>query len=77
MAQDTNADEFLEALGKEVMKVHRVYDGSDRVSEHYETFANTIHGGPALKTTYTYDGVSERVIGMKEELSTWDSSWDI
>lgn len=77
MAQDSQADELLRALGKEVMKLHRVYDGSNRVSEQYETFANTVHGGAALKTEYTYDGVSERVVGMKESLATWDSAWDI
>lgn len=77
MAQDTNADELLTSLGKEAMKVHRVYDGSNRLIEQYETYQNTVHGGPALRTDYTYDGASERVVGMKETMSTWDSSWDI
>ena len=77
MANDTNADELLQALGKEVLKLHRVYDGSNRLIEQYETFANTVDNGVALKTTYTYDGASERVVGMKEELATWDSAWDI
>lgn len=77
MSTDTKGDELLSSLGKEIMKVHRVYDGSNRLSENYETYANTVHGGPALKTTYTYDGATERVVGMKEELSTWDSAWDI
>lgn len=77
MSTDVAGDELLQALGKEVIKLHRVYDGSGRLTENYETFANTIHGGVALKTTYTYDGATERVIGMKEELSTWDSAWDI
>lgn len=77
MAQDTPADELLNTLGREAMKVHREYDGSDRLEFQWETVANAVDGAPALKTTYTYDGASERVVGMKEELSTWDSSWDI
>lgn len=74
---DTPADEFLNALEREVIKVHREYDGSNRLQYSYETLANTVDGGPALKSTYTYDGASERVVAMKEELSTWDSAWDI
>lgn len=77
MAQDTKADELLVTLGREAMKIHREYDGADRLQYSYEALANAIHGGPAIKTTYTYDGASERVVGMKEEISTWDSAWDI
>lgn len=77
MSQDSNADELLRTLGKEVIKVHRVYDGSDRVIEQYEALANAIHGGPALRTDYTYVGATTNVENMKESLSTWDSAWDI
>lgn len=77
MAQDSNADELLKTLGREIIKVHRVYDGSDRLTENYEALANTIDNGPALKTTYTYVGATTNVENMKEELSTWDSAWDI
>lgn len=77
MSQDTQADELLTSLGKEAMKVYRVYDGSSRVTEQYETYANTVNGGPALKTEYVYDGATTNVLKMKETISTWNSSWDI
>jgi hypothetical protein len=77
MGQDTNADELLQTLGREIIKVHREYDGSNRLQYNYEALANAANGGPAIKTTYTYDGASERVVGMKEELATWNSAWDI
>lgn len=66
----------IKSHGKEGLKVHIVYDGSNRMSEVYETLADAIHGQVALKTTYQYDGITTRITGMKEELSTWDSSWD-
>ena len=77
MSTDTQADELLVTLGREVLKVYRVYDGSDRLTEQYEALANAIHGGPALKTEYVYDGATTKVLKMKESLTTWDSSWDI
>lgn len=77
MSQDTNADELLRTLGKEVIKVYRVYDGSNRLTEQYEALANTINGGPALKTEYTYVGATTDVEKMKESLTTWNSAWDI
>lgn len=77
MAQDSGADELLRALGKEILKLFRVYDGSSRCIESYEAFANAENGAPALKTTYTYDGVTTNVLKMKEEMSAWSSAWDI
>ncbi len=74
---DSKADDFLQGLTKEVVKVFRVYDGSDRLIEEYETFANTKDGGLALKTEYTYIGVTARVEKMKESLSTWLAAYDI
>jgi len=77
MSSDTNADELLKALGKEVIKVRRVYDGVPRVTEQYEALANTVHGGPCLKTEYVYVGATTDVEKMQESLATWDSAWDI
>lgn len=74
---DSKADQILNTLKNEVVKVHHVYDGSNRLIERYEALANASDGAPCLKTTYTYDGASTRVVGMKEAQSTWSSVWDI
>lgn len=74
---DSKTDELLQALTKEVVKVYRVYDGSDRLITEYETYSNTTDGGVALKTEYTYIGVTSRVEKMKESLSTWLTAYDI
>ncbi len=29
-----------------------------------------------IKMTYAYDGSSERITDMKEELAEWDGDWD-
>jgi hypothetical protein len=77
MSSDTLGDQILNTLKGEVVKVHHVYDGSDRLIERYEAVANAVHGAKCLRTDYTYDGASTRVVGMKESVSTWDSAWDI
>lgn len=74
---DTNVDNLLTALGKEVVKIFRVYDGSDRLITQYDTFANTKDGGVALRTDYQYIGATTRLEKMKESLSTWLAAYDI
>jgi hypothetical protein len=76
MAQDSNADEMLQALSKEVVKSKSVYDGSDRLITRYEAFANAENGQPCLKTDYTYVGITTKVDASKESLAVWDASWD-
>ncbi len=77
MGTDTPADLLLEALDKEVMKVKRFYDGSNRLITQYEAFANSINNQVCLRTDYTYVGVTTSVDAMKESLSQWNSAWDI
>ena len=77
MASDTPADEMLNALGREVVKLFKVYDGSDRLITQYEAVANAIDGQPCLKTTYTYIGATTKVEKMKEALDTWLAAYDI
>lgn len=74
---DTPADLMLESLGKEIMKVFRVYDGSSRLITQYEAFANTLDGQPCIKTEYTYDGVTTNILKMKESQGTWLTAYDI
>ncbi len=77
MVSDTEADELLQALQKEALKTYRIYDGSDRLITTYETFTNTVNGGPAIKTQYTYVGATTRVEKMKETIDVWSSAYDI
>lgn len=74
---DSKGDQILGALKNEIVKAHHVYDGSGRLIERYEALANADNGAPCLRTDYTYDGITTRVVGMKESTSTWSSAWDI
>jgi len=77
MASDTAADQLLEALGKEVMKVKRIYDGSNRVITQYEAFANAIDQAVCLKTDYTYVGATTDLDKMRESVGVWLTAYDI
>lgn len=77
MASDTDVDILLVSLNSNVVKTKSFYDGSNRVTSRYEAVANSIHGGPALKTDYTYVGATTFVDASKESMGAWDSSWDI
>jgi hypothetical protein len=77
MSSDSTADFILQTLGREVIKVKKFYDGSNRVTSQYEAVANAEHGKPCLKTEYTYVGATPNVDAMKESAATWDSAWDI
>jgi hypothetical protein len=70
-----NSD-FIQSFQKEGIKQHIEYDGSNRMTEVYEAMAYAEHGDHCTKTSYQYDGASNRVSGMKEEMSTWNSAWD-
>lgn len=61
----------------ELLKQFFVYDGSNRVTDIYEAHADANHGQPCLRTRYTYDGTSNRVLKMKEVDATWDSSYEL
>ena len=77
MASDTAADQLLEALNKEVMKIKRVYDGSNRVITQYEAFSNTIDQGACLKTDYIYVGATTDLDKMRESVGVWLAAYDI
>jgi hypothetical protein len=77
MISDTDADNYLQALQKEICKTKSVYDGSNRLITRYEALANAEDGAPCLRTDYTYVGVTTQVDATKESFSNWDSSWDI
>mgnify|MGYP006921347254 CR=1 FL=1 len=61
----------------ELVKSYIEYDGTERMTTVYEAPASALNGAVALKTEYVYDGVSTRIIKMKESESQWNSTWDI
>lgn len=61
----------------ELIKQYFVYDAGSRLITVYEARADAPAGTPCLKTDYTYDDTSTRVLKMKESESTWDATWDI
>lgn len=77
MSSDKMADNLLNTMKAEVVKVFKVYDGSNRVIEQYEAVANAVNNAPCIKTTYTYVGATNQVEKMKEERGIWLSSYDI
>lgn len=59
------------------VKTHSEYDGSNRLQYLYSAPESAENGDPALKTVFTYDGATSRIVGTKEIAATWNSSWDI
>ena len=70
--RDLISSHYIEAL-----KTHSVYDASNRLVSFYVADTDAEHGTRCQLTRYTYDGATTRVVGTKEELSNWDSAWDI
>lgn len=77
VVSDEKGDQYLQALGKEIMKVKRVYDGSNRVITQYEAYANAADGAPCLQTTYTYIGAATQIDKMLEAIGVWSAAYDI
>jgi len=73
----SRASDFVTAHMHEAIKSHSVYDGSSRLISFYVAIEQASNGETCALTTYTYDGASSRIVGMKETLSTWNSAWDI
>jgi len=71
-----NKYEFLKTGTHEFIKSYLEYD-TGRMVTVYEARANAVNGDYCLKTEYVYDGISTRVIKMKETPATWNSAWDI
>jgi hypothetical protein len=69
--------DFVVPFQREAIKFHYVYDGNGRLIDAYEAATAAVNGQSCLRTRYTYDGATSRVVGSKEELSTWDETWDI
>jgi hypothetical protein len=77
MSSDTAGDQLLNTLKNEIVKVFKVYDGSDRLIEQYEALANAAANAPCLKTEYTYIGATTKVEKMKESIGVWLAAYEI
>lgn len=77
MAATDSKTNLLKTGANELVKSYIEYDGTERMTTVYEAASDAKNGAVALKTEYSYDGVSTRIIKMKESASTWNSSWDI
>ena len=69
MAASTTA--LLTTGFHEYVKQKFVYDDAGRMIAVYEARSEAKDGEPALVTTYTYIGASNRVDVMKESESVW------
>ena len=79
MAQDLNDIKARDhiSLIHEATKTHSVYDGLSRLIEFYVANADAQHGQTCLRTRYEYVTTTNLVENSIDELSTWDSAWDI
>lgn len=71
---ETTVRDFLLAIRNEPLKLFRVYDGSNRVQYQYEAITHAVDGDPCMRTEYVYDGVSTRLLKMKETIDVWVSA---
>lgn len=69
-------DDFTRSLRMSPLKTHIEYDLEGRTSLVYEANHNAKNNDPCLVTQYIYQGVTTKVVGTKEALSNWDTSWD-
>jgi hypothetical protein len=77
MSGQPKATDLVGSHFDEAIKSFSIYDGSNRLSEFFVALAETKDGEKCMKTTYTYDGVTTRVLKTKEELADWQAAWDI
>ena len=72
-----SSKDVLKTLKNEALKEYRVYDVQNRPSAIYQVYTDAEHGDNCLKTEYTYDGLSNRIIKKRETVALWDALWDI
>lgn len=73
----SNKNEHLKTNAHEYIKSFITYDELSRMEYVYEARANAKHGEPCMRTQYTYDSTSTRIVKMLEVETTWNSSYDI
>jgi len=76
MAVINLTSELLKTQLNELSKMYITYDASNRPEYVYTCGVNTLDGKPCTVVRYSYDGVSTRVVYMKEYTSTWQTAWE-
>ena len=61
----------------ELVKQHIEYDVNNRPEYVYTGHSDLGHGAPCSVVRYAYDGVTSRVLYMKEYTGIWDSAWEL
>jgi hypothetical protein len=73
----TTSTEMLKTHEHELVKTHQAFDASSRLEYVYTAKADALNGSPCLVTRYSYDGISSRIVYLKEYYGVWSSSWEI
>jgi len=60
----------------ELVKQYTVYDVNNRPEYVYTAHADLEDGAPCSVVRYAYDGLTSRVVYMKEYTATWDVAWE-
>lgn len=76
MAQGQNNTAQLRTQAHEYIKQYITYDANDRPEYVYTAPAGCLDGAPCSVVRYSYSGVTNRVVYMKEEDSVWDTAWE-
>ena len=74
--KDINTDDIIASLRGEMLKEYVEYDGNQRKTKRDQTISRALDGDFALETRYYYDGTSQRIIYIKEDIVSWDASWE-
>lgn len=72
----TDRTSILKTTLRERVKQYIVYDGSGRATDIYEVHADARDGDPCLRTRYSFDGATNRVVKRYETEDVWSSSYD-
>lgn len=69
--------DFIASGQFEAIKMYITYDVNGRMEFVYSCNKEVPDQGPCLVTQYVYDGVSSRVIKMRESIGVWLAAYEI
>lgn len=67
----------LRTQANSLVKQRCFYDAFSRLEYVYTVRADATNGTPCSVVRYGYDGVTPKVIYMKEYAGEWDGAWDL
>lgn len=67
----------LQTQAHELVKQYIEYDGNGRVEYVYTVHADAQDGTPCSIVRYSYQGITNKVVYMKEYTGNWDVSWEV